>query len=49
MNTICIGKFRYTPMIISLNSIRNVSAATDEGPSPKLALNEGGSRGNVES
>ena len=26
-----------------------VSVATDEGPSPKLALSEGGSRGNVES
>ena len=43
---ICIGKFRYTPMI---TSIRNVSVATDEGPSPKLALSEGGSRGNIES
>ena len=28
---------------------RNVSVATDEGPSPKLALSEGGSRGNIES
>ena len=27
---------------------RNVSVATDEGPSPKLALREGGSRGNIE-
>ena len=26
----------------------NVSVATDEGPSPKLALSEGGSRGNIE-
>ena len=26
-----------------------VSVATDEGPSPKLALSEGGSRGNIES
>ena len=25
------------------------SVATDEGPSPKLALSEGGSRGNIES
>ena len=31
------------------NSIRNVSVATDEGPSPKLARSEGGSRGNIES
>ena len=31
------------------NSIRNVSVATDEGPSPKLAPSEGGSRGNIES
>ena len=31
------------------NSIRNVSVATDEGASPKLALSEGGSRGNIES
>ena len=29
--------------------IRNVSVATDEGPSPKLALSEDGSRGNIES
>ena len=28
---------------------RNVSVATDEGPSPKLALSKGGSRGNIES
>ena len=49
MNTIYIGKFRYTPMITSQNSIRNVSVATDEGPSPKLALSEDGSRGNIES
>ena len=25
-----------------------ISLATDEGPSPKLALSEGGSRGNIE-
>ena len=31
------------------NQIRNVSVATDEGPSPKLVLSEGGSRGNIES
>ena len=31
------------------NSIQNVSVATDEGPSPKLALSKGGSRGNMES
>ena len=29
--------------------IRKVSVATDEGPSPKLALSEGRSRGNIES
>ena len=46
---IYIDKFRYTPMITSQNSIRNVSVATDEEPSPKLALSEGGSRGNIES
>ena len=31
------------------NSIWNISVATDEGPSSKLALREGGSRGNIES
>ena len=31
------------------NSIQNVSVATDEVPSPKLTLSEGGSRGNIES
>ena len=31
------------------NSIRNVSVGTDEGPRPKLAPREGGSRGNIES
>ena len=31
MNTIYVGIFRYTPMITS--QIRNVSVATDEGPS----------------
>ena len=30
-------------------NLRNVSVATDEGPSPKLTLSEGGSRGNIES
>ena len=49
MNTIYIGKFRYTPMITSQNSIWNVSVATDEGHSPKLALSEGGSKKNIES
>ena len=29
--------------------IRNVSVATDEGPSPKLTLSVGGSRRNIES
>ena len=47
---VCIYMYKcYTPMITSQNSIRNVSVATDEGPSPKLALSEGGSRGNIES
>ena len=49
MNTIYFGKVRYIPMITSQNLIRNVSVATDEGPSPKLALSGGGSRGNIES
>ena len=49
MNTKYIGKFRYTPMITSQNSIPNVSVATDEGPSPKLALSECESRENIES
>ena len=39
----------YKPMITSQNSVRNVSVATDEGPRPKLALSEGGSKGNIES
>ena len=39
----------YIICIIMKNSIRNVSVATDEGPSSKLALSEGGSRGNIES
>ena len=30
------------------NSIQNISMAIDEGLSPKLALSEGGSRGNIE-
>ena len=37
-----------TPMIKSKKS-RNISVATDKGPSSKLALNEGGSKGNIES
>ena len=36
-------------MITSQNSIRNISVATDEEPSWKLALSKGGSRGNMES
>ena len=46
--TLLIYIYIYTPMITSQNSIRNISVATDEGPSPKLALSEGGSRGNIE-
>ena len=49
MNSIYIGKFRYTPMINSKHKFENVSLATDEGPTPKLALSEGGTRGNIES
>ena len=49
MNTIYISKFRYTPMINSKYKSENVSVATDEGHSPKLALSEGGSKGNIES
>ena len=49
MNTIYIGKFHYTPMITSKYKSENISMVTDEGPSPKLALSEGGSRGNIES
>ena len=42
----------YNYKIIQLynyNTIINVIVATDEGPSPKLDLREGGSRGNIES
>ena len=49
MNIIYISKFRYTPMINSKYKFENFSVATDEGPIPKLALSEGGSRGNIES
>ena len=49
MNTICITKFRYTHMINSKYKFENVNVATDEGPSPKLALRDGGNRGNIES
>ena len=48
MNTIYI----YIYIYISPNSkkyIRNISVANDEGPSLKLALSQGGSRGNIES
>ena len=49
MNTIYIGKFRYTTMITSQIKFENFSAVTDEGPSPKLAQSKGGSRENIES
>ena len=49
MNAIYIDKFRYTHMITSQNSIWNVSVATDEGSSQKLALGESRSRENIES
>ena len=42
----------YIYIYISANSkkyIRNISVANDEGPSLKLALSQGGSRGNIES
>ena len=32
----------------SRTKVQNVSVVTDEGPSLKLALSEGGSRGNIE-
>ena len=35
-------------MISSKYKFENVSVVTDEGPSLKLALSEGGSRGNIE-
>ena len=41
--------FKYIYIYIYNVSIRNVSVATDEGPGPKLALSEGGSRENIES
>ena len=41
---VCITHpYIYTTSITSQNSIRNVSVVTDEGPTPKLALSEGGS------
>ena len=49
MNTIYIGKFCYTPMINSKNKFETLIMATDEEPSWKLALSEGGIRGNIES
>ena len=36
-------------MISSKYKFEKVSVVTDEGPSLKLALSEGGSRGNIES
>ena len=45
-----MGKFRYTPMTTSTQKLNlNFSVVTDEGPSPKLALSEGGRRENIES
>ena len=41
--------YMYVYIYIYIYSVRKVSVATDEGPSPKLALSEGGSRGNIES
>ena len=49
MNTIYISKFRYTPIINSKYEFENVSVVTREGPSQRLALSKGGSRGNIES
>ena len=34
---------------VSKNFVINFSVAIDEGPSPKLALSDGESRGNIES
>ena len=36
-------------MINSKNKSRNVNVATVEGPTPKLTVDEDGSRGNIES
>ena len=49
MNTIYIGKILLHTHDYLTNEVRNVCVVTDEGPSPKLALSEGGSRGNIES
>ena len=49
---ICIYIYQQIPLRTRdylTNSIRNVTVATDEGPSPKLVPSEGGSRGNIES
>ena len=46
-NFIYIHTYRY--IYIFYIYIRNVSVATDERPSPKWALSEGGSRGSIES
>ena len=48
INTIYFGKFRYAPMITSQIQFETLVWAY-EGPSPKLAPSEGGSRGNIES
>ena len=49
MNTIYIGKFHYTSMINSKYKFENVSVATNEEPTPKLTLTEGGTRRNIKS
>ena len=48
LNTIYIDKVCYTPMSNSKNKSQNVSVGTDEGPIPKVALGEGGSRENID-
>ena len=42
MNSKYIKQFHYTFIINSQKSIQNISVATDERPSPKLVLREGG-------
>ena len=49
MNTIYIGKFCYITMINPKYKFETLSFATDEEPSPKLALSEGKSKRNIES
>ena len=47
MNIFYIWKFHYKSMIELANETQKISLATDEEPSPKWALDEDGSRGNI--